>query len=372
MSDLFTLTPEQKAAWRQQLQGKPAPAAPAAAKAGAGWSHPWPEERPELALVRRRHRQLWTRTLRPYWLPTWRFLHPDPDEAPRNPPWACNGPPGRQKIQFPGQSRWLCDQVHFCAYCWERRCRWAGLRTALAHVGAENTHKISLSLPGIRTDPDAVLEARSAFTKALRRRGFDRVTLWVHVFGEDPRQGPKAHLDGVVSGADADVDVLDVEHNQSLRRVLQPFHERPDGGYWTPHLHASSVDEKRPRHRAKNLVLAGFYAGRPTFPTRRIWAGLYGSMHDLHVRMTTVTRKRKTPVRDLVVAGRVATDWSAGDLLAATRTAEAWGGLRPTVPRGVRLKPMQLDAVLEETPWRVLYRLERDEDLRGKHLRAGD
>lgn len=110
------------------------------------------------------------------------------------PPGAPPVAPGRCARGQPmiGKRRFLCDEVHFSTFCWERRCRQAGLWAALHHAGQDNAPKFSVSLPGARLDPNACREARAKVARTLRRYGFDRITLYIHTFGENPAAGATA------------------------------------------------------------------------------------------------------------------------------------------------------------------------------------
>ena len=68
--------------------------------------------------------------------------------------------------------------------------------------------------------------------------------------------------------------------------------------------------------------------------------------------------------------GEVAKDWSFVDLVRICDEADAWDRAvgRATRPRGVRLKPRSLQAILDDTLWRYTYRLDYEETLRERYL----
>ncbi len=375
MSEFFTLSPEQKAAFHKELKDslanrRDARAAPAV-DATDGNVEKWSITRPAMAVCRRRFMAETDGVGRPYWLPIYNWIKPPDDFGVKGHPAGCAGPLLRTKSGA-RRSRFPCDKYHFCTYCWERRRRMGGLRAALYHTGQDQIVKFSISLPGVRANPEKVVEARRQVVKVLRRAGFDRQTVWVHTFGENPAQGPKGHLDGIASGpADADPGVFDVDAHDALQRVLRPFHERPDAGFWQPHVHHRSAKQPTVRKDVKELVKAGMYAGRPTFHTKRIWAGLYGPMHDLRVRMTYTAPKRKGHVTaPLEINGSAVKDWAFEDLYRATKEAEEWREIagRTVMPRGAKIRAFVLDAVLDDTRWRRRYRLPKSNDLRERFL----
>ncbi len=331
---------------------------------------PFPLERPSLDQVKARYNHICNRRGRPYWNPVYPFIYPeDAEDRPYWNPAGCIGPKAKQ---FPRrQARpYPCRLHNFCSFCWERRRRESGFRAAAHHAGEQNIMKFSLSLPRVRMDVEKVKEARTSFVRFLKRNGFDRVTCYIHTFGENPAEGAKGHLDGVCSGPDGDPDVLALDQVSVLRQLLLKYHHRPDSGFWEPEVKSRPIVTGSTPAQVKDLILAGFYAGRPTFHTRRVLAGLYGPHLDYRVRMTNVGgKKKRTPVMDLEINKVKVPEWTFKDLLFATNEAEQWDKAmgRPVLPRGVRLKPKHLDPILNDTGWRPYYRLHDDEKMREKY-----
>lgn len=331
----------------------------------------FPLERPSLDEIKVRYNHICNRRGRPYWNPVYPIIYPE--EAEDRPYWNPAGCIGPKSKQFPRRAArpFACRLHNFCSFCWERRRRESGFRAAVHHTGQENVTKFSLSLPGVRTNVETVKEARTAFIRYLKRNGFDRITCYIHTFGENPAEGAKGHLDGVCSGADGDPEVLQPHHASALRSLLLKYHHRPDAGFWEPKVQSRAVATSSTAKQVNDLILAGFYAGRPTFHTRRVLAGLYGEPMDYRVRMTNMGGKsKKQPVQDLAqVVKRAVPDWTFRDLMTATNEAEQWDKAagRPVLPRGVRLKPKHLDSILADTKWRGYYRLHGDDKMREKY-----
>ena len=125
---------------------------------GRGTSTRKSHERPSLEEVRKRYRRdTYDRLLRPHYLPIYHILYPDEDERSGWDPGGCSGPWGRRRARG---KLWQCQKHHFCCFCWEARCRWSSLHAMLAHYGQPNAVKFSMSLPGVRQDPEAMLGAR--------------------------------------------------------------------------------------------------------------------------------------------------------------------------------------------------------------------
>lgn len=270
----------------------------------------------------------------------------------RGHPGKCGGP---RRNRDPPRG-YPCNKVHWCTYCWERRCRQGGVLAAFTHAGMPRVVKFSVSLPATRTDLSAVQGARKAFIQVCRDAGYSRWTVWIHAFGDNPAHGFKGHLDGYVSGPlDADGSVF-VDHGRGFRDALAKHHNTGDHR-WDVHVHNRLLDPSSFNH-VKDLVLGGFYAGRPTFPTRRVYAGLYRDDQDFRVRLTTVNRKTRSAsqVQRLTVDGRLQPDWSEADLHLALKRAEAW---KTRVAASRRQPTMGLMSdLLKATNWRRKYRLQ--------------
>ncbi len=333
---------------------------------------PFPESKPTAKQVKVRYNRICNKQGRPYWNPTYDFIYPEESEdRPYWNPMGCIGPKSKQ---FPMRKArpFVCRLHNFCTFCWERRRLQGGLRAAACHADQENVVKWSVSLPGVRTDPEIVKQARTSVVRYLKRNGFDRVTCYVHTFGENPAEGPKGHLDGICSGSDGDIDALDPAHVTDLRKLLLKYHHRPDAGFWEPHVERHLIEHDKAPDMVNELILAGFYAGRPTFHTRRIVAGTYGTPANYNVFLTNMGGKsKKTPVAPLINKHTQLAypDWSWQDLLRATMQAEEWDKAigRPVIPRGIEMKTKHLDALIEDSSWRRFYRLPGDEELREQY-----
>lgn len=350
-------SPEQLAAIRRnrnrRFQGKSAPQ-----KGG----RPTDEQ-----VLKRYKSDPWDKLLRPRHTGIFDMMHPEEDGRSWG-PGGCSGPYGKRR----GRGRLFpCEKYHFCGFHWEARCRWASLMAMVSFLNQPNVWKFSLSLPGIREDPEAVLEARRKISEALRYRGFTRQFIFIQEFGDNPLQGVKGHLDGIIAGPDPDVGILDVRHNDSLRKTLKPFHARPDGGYWNEYIHHKPLDTSTLTAQLRDLYNKGRYAGRPTFPVRRILAGLYYQDGLPRVRLTNVHAKTKlADLRD-IPASRKDPDWTSKQLIWATQQAEAWrlaGTNKPVSPRGVKLPVRDLTEILKATKWRTKYGLPNDDKMRKRFL----
>lgn len=334
---------------------------------------PFPEKRPTAQQVKVRYNRICNRQGRPYWNPTYDIIYPE--EAEERPYWNPRGCLGPKAKKFPRRRgrAFVCRLHNFCTFCWERRRREGGIRAAACHADQENVVKWSVTLPGVRTDPETVKQARTAMVRYLKRNGFDRVTCYIHTFGENPAQGPKGHLDGIASGAEGDPALLDTSNTHELRDLLLKYHHRPDAGFWEPNVDSHVIDHRTPRKMVNDLILGGFYAGRPTFHTRRVVAGTYGTAWNYRVFMTNMGGKsRKTPVGPLLDRNEEKVpDWSWDDLLRATMQAEEWDKAtgRPVLPRGIEMETKFLDELIDDTGWRTFYRLPSDDDLREKYGR---
>lgn len=117
----------------------------------------------------------------------------------------------------------------------------------------------------------------------------------------------------------------------------------------------------------RDLVLGGFYTGRPAFPTRRVLACMYAGANDWRVRRTNVTRKSKARDVEAVteVLGRPVPDWNVLKTMRALKAAEEWrqAAARPLLPRAVAVTRPALQTILDDTRWRTYFRLTSDRDL---------
>lgn len=335
----------------------------------------FPTERPSLAEIKVRYNRICNRRGRPYWNPGYPIIYPEEsEERPYWNPMGCAGPKAK-KFPLRKSRPFVCRLHNFCTFCWERRRLEGGLRAAACHADQANVIKWSVTLPGVRTSPEKVKEARTAVVRYLKRNGFDRVTTYVHTFGENPAEGPKGHLDGICSGAEGDADVLTQAHADDLRKLLLRYHHRPDAGFWEPNVDSHAIEHKSPRKMVNDLILAGFYSGRPTFHTRRIVAGTYGNPWDYRVFLTNMGGKPKNaPVGPLLnVNKQPFPEWSWHDLLRATQEAETWDKVigRPVLPRNINLKEDFLKELINDTGWRRFFRLPSDEKMREKYGKLG-
>lgn len=332
--------------------------------------HWFPRECPSYEDIRLAyHRRFIRSNGRPYVLPVYRDNWPQDRENRGWDATNCIGPRGKQWPRRAGKA-YICSKSNYCSWCWERRRHRSGLLAAFHHIGDPVVIKHSVTLPGVRTDPLVVREAKNAWVRFLKAEGFQHVTGFPHTFGENPAEGPKGHLDFIASGTDCSIDSLIPDLNPKIADVLKPYHERPDQGFWTPHVSVRQIDHPTDKKQVNDLILAGMYAGRATLHVRRLLAGLYGPPYDPQVRMTTVTGKKGEQVERMHVGGKPVPDWNRETMKIACQTADEWDAAmgRPTRPRGVKVKANHLRTIIEDTPWRYKYRLATDDELWEKYL----
>ena len=282
-------------------------------------------------------------------------------DIPKNRPWNCSGP--REKGRFePG--KWPCDQPLICGSCWDRQRHKAALKGAQRHLHGEKVVKFSQTLPLIRNDPEAVAEARKAYCKALKDLGWTNQTVWVQTFGEHPWEGPKGHLDGVVSG-DGEWPIV---HGKSaatgiMHGALADAVEHAFGPKHELVMSARAVDPAS-RRGMTDLVSGLKYAGRETFPTLRILAGAMDWNCEI-VKFTNVhggncrfTRKIETLPNPQRLDGL----WTYNDVYQWAATAAEWNSVigRGGRTRTVKPKPL-LQRRFEEIVPLGYWRLKRPE-----------
>lgn len=324
-------------------------------------------KRPNLDVVRARYRAPHDRKGAPYFLPIWEDLENLVDLNAKK-PWQCPGPPNEREQL--GKRRYKCGNEFLCAYCWWSRTWNHALKTAIVHADAKVAYKWSVSLPGIRTDPGPVREVRTKLSRLMRDHGFEQQTIFIHTFGKNVAEGPKGHLDGHVSTRNADdLDDLFKGTQQAVRDLIMPYSREFGKGQ---RLYFEPLNPAR-RDYIKRLVLGGEYAGRPTFETPRLIAGLYGQRGNLMVRQTDVNRKtakRGTcTVHDLTSNNAPAPDLTHTQLIQAALTAYEWREAtgRPVISRGTNLASWKLDEVLDQTKWRYRFRLSGKTRLRADY-----
>lgn len=273
----------------------------------------------------------------------------------------------------------LCGKTVFCNYCWERRAYWSGMKAGCIHASSPTVTKFSTTLVELRQDPDAFLQYRKNAWDWLRQlAGYRLATINIHVYGENPAEGVKLHLDGIVSGgddADATVFAEGGRFEDYTRSWFDkyarnhPKYERLEGSRIRTSSHATAIGLGAAWFN--DLILAGMYSGRQTFPTPRVRAGLYGRHGDYRVRLTNMHRTRK--LADLQdhrnVEGHVTPDWSHAQLVGIQAEAiRLWDHVGyPLHSRDVKVEEDRLEAILAASRWRHRYRLDGDDALRGQY-----
>lgn len=264
---------------------------------------------------------------RPLFIPNfYEFFQEAGVPIPKNRPWNCSGP--RMKGQFES-GRWPCDQPLICGSCWDRQRHKAALKGAQRHLHGENVVKFSQTLPLIRTDPAAVLEARKAYCKALKDLGWKHQTVWVQTFGEHPWEGPKGHLDGVISG-DGEWPIVHQKSSGTgiMHGVLADAVEHAFGQKHELVMSARAVDPST-RRGMTDFVSGLKYAGRETFPTLRILAGAMDINCDL-VKFTTVDGgncRFPRKIEDVPNKARLDGLWTYNDVYQWAETAAEWNAV---------------------------------------------
>ncbi len=317
------------------------------------------EGRPSLAQVRRRYLELHQGHDAPYYLPDESL----PSDY-QTPPEACVG--AMRPGVYRGRGGPCYDAVR-CCFCNERQARYNGIKAALLHIGQANIHCVSIPLPGVST-PAEGREAMSRVMRSLRRTsGFTRASLWLHAFGGDPRQGVRPCIEGIISGADANPDVLDPSVASGLAWTLRPYMPFKLGGSWPVEIFSHRDFHPHSAHHVKDLIAAGMEAGRAGIDARRIHAGLYKSPGgELRVRYTDVhQRSRPTHIKD-VGGPSPCNDWREADLMRVMHTAATWrnSGRRPVMTRNIMVPDRHLKLVLEAAPWTNYYRIPKAEAMR--------
>lgn len=323
-------------------------------------ARPPPKGRPKLADVRERHHRLLDEEDRPYFLAVHDEIH-QPGEAwnPSTYPNQCSGPrrPGRP-----------CGRHNFCVWCHERRTHANAVKVAMTHIGQPNIHRIRIPLGQGRTHPKHARDCLRRVSGVLRRHNFTRQSMWLHAFGDNPFRGPQARIDGIVSGDDADPDVLDPERPGGLGLILKRFREGGEDGAQPIEVHVERLHPHSRKH-ADQLVEHGLACGRPSWPVRRIHGGLYTDKRGrVRCRLTDVHDKsRPTHIKDIPChSPDHVPDATGDDILTMAIVAEHWREAvgKPVITRNVRVDPAFADLVARATQWREAYLLQGDDALR--------
>ncbi len=314
--------------------------------------------RPKLMQVWQRHRELVTDDL-----PNYLDIHDDIYEPggswnPSRYPKDCAGPVNPDKN---------CGRSNFCLWCHERRRRADAIRAAMIHIGQPNLHRISIPLDkwgGIH--PKHARDCLRRIAGVLQRHGFTRQSIWLHAFGDNPCDGVKSHIEGVVSGFDADPDVLDTSMPGGVGLILKRFQDDEDSAQpikvEVERLHPHS------RKHVDALVNHALDCATPSFPVKRLYAGLFMDKRgQVRSRITTVADGvRPMHIKDLPCKSQDhLPDATRDDLLTWAIVAEHWreSVSKPIMTRNVRVDPAFADLVLRATAWRGDFRLASDVEL---------
>ncbi len=322
-----------------------------------------PSGRPTVMDVWQRYQHILATDDRPYYLD----IHEDiyADDRPQRGPEACLGPINPEKN---------CGRQNFCLWCYERRAHNDGLRAAMIHSGQPNLYRISIPLGQGRNHPMHAKDCMRRVAGVLRRHGFSRFTLWLHPFGPNPCDGIRAHIEGLVSGADADPDVLDPEYPRAIGSILERFREGGEDSGQPASVHTERLHPHSTKH-VDDLVRHAIECARPSFPVRRIWAGMYlDKMKRVRCRMTDIVDgQRPYYTKDLACPSPDNTGHATRDeLLTWAIMAESWRTTveKPVMTRKVDVEQHFADLVIQATPWREAFRLGSDDELRNRWARA--
>lgn len=322
-----------------------------------------PKGRPKLAAIRERHHELLDEEGRPYYLAVHDEIYA-PGEAwnPSTYPSQCRGPDGR-----------MCGRINFCTWCHERCTHANAVKAAMIHIGQPNIHRIRIPLGQGRTHPKHARDCLRRISGVLRRHNFTRQTLWLHPFDENPFHGPRAHIEGIVSGDDADPDILDPNRPGGLGLILKRFQEDGEDSGQPIEVRVERLHPHSRKH-VHDLVRHGLGCGRPSWPTRRIHAGLYeDKKRRTRCRLTDVhNRSRPTHIKDLACESPDhVPDATGDDILTMAIVAEHWREAvgKPVMTRNVRVDPAFVDLVARATTWREDYRLQSDEEFSERWVR---
>lgn len=296
---------------------------------------------------------------RPKWLEVHDDIYPPGDKyAPSRRPNQCSGP------RRPGKP---CGRHNFCCWCHERRARSEAIKAAMIHIGQPNIHRISIPLDFAGIHPMHARNALRLVSRVLRRHNFTRISLWLHPFNENPFDGIRSHIEGIVSGLDADPDILDPTRPGGLGLTLKRMREEAGDSAKPIKIHSEQLHPHSRKH-VDDLVRHGIECGRPSWPVRRIHAGLYQDKRkQTRCRLTNV-RDGGTPTHLIDYAVKTddhLPDPKKDDILAWALMAEYWRSSvgRPVITRNVQVAPGFVDLVERATTWREEYKLPSNEEL---------
>jgi len=264
-----------------------------------------------------------------------------------------------------------CRNTVTCPSCWEHHARLNAFKTTATHIGQANMHQVAIPLPWI-ADPRTAREALTRIARTLRESdGFTRQSLWTQPFPNDPARGPQVRIEGVISGTDADPATLD--EGGRLHRILER-HRPPNAPVkWPLEVHYRALPASSKKH-VKHLLRAGYQAGRPVFPTRRVAAGIYHDANKgLRVRFTNVhNRSHPTEIVDPPSPdGARLPDWTEHELKRYVRAAEEWRldlG-RPALSTRITLAPHHASRLIRRTRWRRHHDLPTARKIRAEYCR---
>ncbi len=298
--------------------------------------------------------------------PFWLELHDDtyqPGEAwnPSRYPSDCAGPASPDKN---------CGRHNFCLWCYERRAHKDAVKAAMIHIGQPNLNRISIPLDQGRNHPMHARDCMRRVAGVLQRHNFTRMTLWLHAFQENPCDGVRAHIEGIVSGFDADPDILDPTRPGGLGLILKRFREGGEDSGQPLRIDVTPLHPHSRKH-VKELVQHAIQCATPSFPVKRIWSGLYKDKKGrTRCRMTTIDEGlRPTHAKDLPCpTPDHLPDATMDELLTWAVVAEHWREAvsKPLMTRNIDVDPAFADLVARATPWREHYRLESDEQLQNR------
>lgn len=215
----------------------------------------------------------------------------------RSQPAACAGP---NRKGWTGASKFMCRQSLLCGPCWDRRRHEQAIGVLQRQLHGGPVVSFSMTTPAIRHDAEAMREARDDFTRVVQGLGWTCYSIYVHTYGENPGQGPKGHLDGII-GALPGSDSRSVlgEHIKGdwnkKRARFEPCSDVVDAlrHCWDtrvarhePQIHARVLAPHKPGY-VWGLLKAAKYASRQTFPTLRLIAGQMDAA-GTHFRLTNV------------------------------------------------------------------------------------
>lgn len=315
--------------------------------------------RPKLKDVWDRYREVLDDEGRPNFLD----IHDDiyqPGQAwnPSRYPRDCAGPANADKT---------CGRHNFCLWCHERRAHADAVRAAMVHIGQPNIHRIRIPLGQGRNHPKHARDCLRRVAGVLQRHNFTRQSIWLHPFEDNPCDGVRAHIEGIVSGDDADPDVLDPDRPGGLGLILRRFQEGGEDGALPVRVDVERLHPHSRKH-VDDLVQHAVECATPSFPVKRIWAGLYmDKKKRVRCRMTTVAEGvRPTWIKDLPCKSPDhVPDATRDELLTWAVVAEHWreSVSKPVMTRNVRVHPAFVDLVARATLWRDGYRLQSTDDL---------